>query len=155
MIDDPVRTRAGTIHLVDDDDGLESERQRLARDKARLRHGALDRIDQQQHAVDHRQHALDFTAEIGVAGSIDDIDVRAFVGDRAVLGKDGNAALALEIIRVHHALDQVLVCGERAGLAQQLVDERGLAVVDVGDDGDVTYCSHLDALRADLKSAKV
>jgi hypothetical protein len=31
----------------------------------------------------------------------------------------------------------VLVGGEYAGLAQQLVDQRGLAVVDVGDDGDV------------------
>jgi hypothetical protein len=38
---------------------------------------------------------------------------------------------SLEIIRVH-ALDQVLVCGECAGLTQQLVDECGLAVVDVG-----------------------
>jgi hypothetical protein len=31
-----------------------------------------------------------------------------------------------------------LVGGEGAGLAQQLVDEGGLAVVDVGDDGDVS-----------------
>ena len=31
----------------------------------------------------------------------------------------------------------LLVFAEGAGLAQQLVDERGLAVVDVGDDGDV------------------
>jgi hypothetical protein len=30
-----------------------------------------------------------------------------------------------------------LVVAERAGLAQQSVDKRGLAVVDVGDDGDV------------------
>ena len=40
-------------------------------------------------------------------------------------------------LRVHHALGDVLVRGEGAGLAQQLVDQRGLAVVDVGDDGDV------------------
>jgi hypothetical protein len=31
----------------------------------------------------------------------------------------------------------VLVLGERAGLVEELVDEGGLAVVDVGDDGDV------------------
>jgi hypothetical protein len=36
----------------------------------------------------------------------------------------------------------VLVRGEGARLAQQLVDERGLAVVDVGDDRDVFYCAH-------------
>ena len=40
-------------------------------------------------------------------------------------------------LRVHHPLGDVLVLGEGAGLAQQLVDQRGLAVVDVGDDGDV------------------
>ncbi len=33
--------------------------------------------------------------------------------------------------------DQVLVGGEGARLLEQLVDQRGLAVVDVGDDGDV------------------
>ena len=60
-----------------------------------------------------------------------------FVGDRAVLGEDGDAALALEVVRVHDALDHVLVRGEGAGLAQELVDQRGFAVVDVGDDGDV------------------
>jgi hypothetical protein len=30
-----------------------------------------------------------------------------------------------------------LVVAEGAGLLEQLVDQRGLAVVDVGDDGDV------------------
>jgi hypothetical protein len=68
--------------------------------------------------------------------------VRARVVDGAVLGEDGDAALALEVVRIHDALDEVLVRGEGARLAQQLVDERGLAVVDVGDDRDVSYCAH-------------
>ena len=59
------------------------------------------------------------------------------IADRAVLGEDRDAALALEVVAVHHPLADVLVLGERAGLHQQLVDERGLAVVDVGDDRDV------------------
>jgi hypothetical protein len=33
--------------------------------------------------------------------------------------------------------DNLLVGGEGAGLAEQLVHQGGLAVVDVGDDGDV------------------
>ena len=137
LVDHPVRPRAGAVDLVDDDDRLQAQRQRLARDEARLRHRAFDRVDQQQHAVDHRQHALDLAAEVGVAGRVDDVDVRAFVVDGAVLGQDGDAALLLEVVRVHHALGDVLVRGEGAGLLQQLVDQRGLAVVDVGDDGDV------------------
>ena len=35
------------------------------------------------------------------------------------------------------ALGHALVLAERAGLLQQPVDQRGLAVVDMGDDGDV------------------
>ena len=137
LVHDPVGPRARPVDLVDDDDGLQSQRERLARDEARLRHRAFDRIDQQQHAVDHRQHALDLAAEIGVARRVDDIDMRALVGDRAVLGEDRDAALALEVVRVHDALDEVLVRGKRAGLAQQLVDQGRFAVVDVGDDCDV------------------
>ena len=40
-------------------------------------------------------------------------------------------------LRVHHPLGDLLVRAEGAALAQQLVDQRRLAVVDVGDDGDV------------------
>ena len=57
--------------------------------------------------------------------------------DGAVLGQDRDAALALEVVAVHHALGHFLVVAEGAALAQQLVDQRGLAMVDVGDDGDV------------------
>ena len=60
------------------------------------------------------------------------------VADGGVLGEDRDALLALEVHRVHHALGDVLVGAERAGLPQHRVDERRLAVVDVGDDGDVS-----------------
>ena len=40
-------------------------------------------------------------------------------------------------LRIHDAFGDALVLAERAGLLEQAVDERGLAVVDVGDDGDV------------------
>ena len=46
-------------------------------------------------------------------------------------------ALALEVVRVHDPLLHVLVRGEGARLREQFVDQRGLAVVDVGDDRDV------------------
>ena len=57
--------------------------------------------------------------------------------DGGVLGENRDAALALEVGVVHRALGDALVGAERAALVQQRVDERGLAVVDVGDDGDV------------------
>ena len=57
--------------------------------------------------------------------------------DRGRLGQDGDAALFFEIVRIHHAFGDALVLAEGAGLLEQAVDERGLAMVDVGDDGDV------------------
>ena len=61
----------------------------------------------------------------------------SFQTTRGRLGEDGDAALALEVVRIHHPFGDPLVLAERAGLLQQPVDERRLAVVDVGDDGDV------------------
>jgi len=45
--------------------------------------------------------------------------------------------LALEIVAVHDPLAEILAGIQGLGLPQQLVHERGLAVVDVGDDGDI------------------
>ena len=56
---------------------------------------------------------------------------------RRVLGEDGDAALSFEVVGVHDALGDGFIGAEGAGLAQHGVDEGGLAVVDVGDDGDV------------------
>ena len=95
------------------------------------------RVDQQHHAVDHRQDALHLAAEIGMAGRVDDVDARAVPFDRGAFGQDGDAALALLVVGVHGALVHVLVLAHRAGLLEQLVDQRGLAMVDMGDDGDV------------------
>src|SRR5262249_56650906 len=59
------------------------------------------------------------------------------VVDRAVLREDGDAALALDVVRVHHALADLLVRREGARLLQQAIDESRLAVIDMGDDGDI------------------
>ena len=57
--------------------------------------------------------------------------------DGRVLGEDGDAALFFEVVGVHDALGDGLIGAEGAGLTQHGVDERGLAVIDVRDDGDV------------------
>jgi hypothetical protein len=137
LIDDPFRARTRAIHLVDDDNRAQPLLQRLQRDEARLRHRSFDGVDEQQHTVDHAEHTLDLAAEIRMAGRVDDVDVGVEIANRAVLGEDRDATFALDVVAVHHPLADVLVLRERAGLDQQLVDERRLAVVDVGDDRDV------------------
>ena len=137
LIDDPVRTCARTVDLVDHHDDLVTQRQRLLGHEARLRHRAFDRVNQQECAVNHRQHALDLATKVGVAGGIDDVDPGALVSDRTVLGEDGDAALFFDVVAVHHPLADLLVRGEGARLLEQAVDEGRLAVVNVGNDGDI------------------
>ena len=52
---------------------------------------------------------------------------------------DGDAALFFEIGRVHHPLFDAGILPEDAGGAEDGVDECGLAVVDVGHDGEIAY----------------
>jgi hypothetical protein len=129
--------RVRAVDLVHDEDDGQARLERLAQDEARLRQRAFARVHQQEHSVDHREPALDLAAEVGVAGRVDDVDLRVADLDRCVLGEDRDALLALEVHRVEHALGHVLVGPERAGLPEERVHERRLAVIDVRDDGDV------------------
>ena len=138
LVDDFARPRVGLVDLVDADDRPQADLQRLADDELGLRHRPFGGVDQHDRAVDHRQDALDLAAEIGVAGRVDDVDAHVLPHHRGRLGEDGDAALALEVVGVHHPLGDALVLAEGAGLLQQPIDQRRLAVVDVGDDGDVS-----------------
>ena len=53
------------------------------------------------------------------------------------LGEDGDPAFLFEVAGIHGALFDALVLAEGAGLAEELVYQRGLAMVDVGDDRDI------------------
>ena len=138
LVHDLVHAGVGPVDLVDDNDDLVAELERLLQHEPRLGHGALSRVDEQQNAVDHLQNALDLAGEIGVARGVDDVDLIIFIVDGRVLGQDRDAALALEIARVHHAVHDGLILPVNAALLQHLVDQRGLAVVDVRDDCNVT-----------------
>ena len=68
---------------------------------------------------------------------IDNIDLDTLIVNGRILGKNGDAALALESARVHDALLDDLVFAEGARLFEHLIDQRRLTVVDVGDDRNV------------------
>jgi len=63
--------------------------------------------------------------------------MRALVFHCAIFREDGNATLFFKIVGIHHAGIYLLVFAEGTGLPQQLVHQRGFAVVNVGNDGDV------------------
>ena len=137
LIDNPVRASAGAVDLVDHDDRLQTAFEGLLGDKAGLRHGAVHRIDQQQYAVDHRQHALYLTAEISVPGGVHDIDAVAVPVDGGVFGENGNTALALLVVGVHDALGTFAAAIQGSGLAEEFINQGGFAVVNVGDNRDI------------------
>ncbi len=133
------------INLVDDDDGLGAGFEGLAQNEAGLRLRAFRGVHHEQHAVDHVHDALDFAAEIRVAGGVHDIDVEILVFESGVFGADGDAFLAFQVHGIHEpfSLGFGLVGAERAGLLQKAIDERCLAVVHVRDDGDITNMLHI------------
>ena len=137
LIQHPMRPRPGPVDLVDNDDGMQAHGEGLLGHEPGLRHGAVDRIHQQQHRIHHRQHPFDLAAKVGMARGVHDIDVVIVPIDRRVLGQNGDAALLLQRVGIHDPLFHFLMRGKGAGLLQQLVHQGGLAVVDVGDDGDI------------------
>ena len=137
----------GAVDLVQHDDRRQPALERLAQHETRLRQRALGRIDQQHHAIDHRQRALDFPAEVGVSWRIDDVDQEVVVMDGGVLGEDGDATLALQVGVVHDPVGDLLIGAERSALPQQAIDQRRLAVVHVRDDGHVPAKRVGDLLR--------
>ena len=137
LVDHPVRTCAGTVDLVDHHDRLEAHGERLLGNEARLRHRSVHRVHQDQHRVDHRQHAFDLATKVGVSRGVDDVDPVALPGDGGILGQDRDATFLFLIVAVHHPFGENGTIGERAGLLQQAVNESGLAMIDVGDDGDI------------------
>jgi hypothetical protein len=74
-----------------------------------------------------------------VARRVEDVDLKFAIAHGRILGHDRDSALAFEIHRVHHAVHHGLIFAMRARLLKHRVHERRLAVVDVGDDGDVAY----------------
>ena len=107
----------------------------------RLRLDALAGVDHQQRALAGGERARDFIGEVDVAGRVHQVeDVGAPVFGDVVephrLRLDGDAALALDIHGIEHLLDHV-ARRHRPRLLDQPVGQRRLAVVDMGDDGEV------------------
>jgi hypothetical protein len=102
-----------------------------------LRLRAVVCVDDEQHTIDHAQRAFDFSAEVGVARGVDDVDDLILPVHRGVLRLDGDALLLFEVHGIHGALLDLLIGAKHAALLQELVDEGGLPVVDVGDDSDI------------------
>ena len=137
LVQDFGRSRVGAVDLVDDDDDRVAELKALSKYEARLRERTFGCVDEEESAVGHEQRTLDLSAEVGVARGVDDVDLRPLPANARVLRQDRDAALALQIVRVHHAVGDDFVVAEGPRLAEHVIDQRGLPVVDVRHDGDI------------------
>ncbi len=133
--------RTGQVDLVDHRDDLEL----LGESQVGIGHGLrlnpLRGVNQQQRALARGQAARDLVGEVDVAGRVHEVElVRAAifgaVMHRHRMGLDRDPALLLqvhrvEVLRGHDALRH------RVRVLQQPVGERGLPVVNVGDDAEI------------------
>ena len=141
LIDTGIRA----VGLVYHDDDRELGGESLTQNETGLGKRALGGVDKQNHTIDHGQCALNLSTEVGVAGGVDDVNNKVFAvlagalpANGGVLSENGNALLALQIAGIHDAVYDFFVVAERARLAQHGINESGLAMVDVSDDGNVT-----------------
>ena len=74
-----------------------------------------------------------------MAWGVDDVDARTLVGDGGTLGENGDAALSLQLVGVHGAFLDHFATAKVSSLLEQSVDQRGLSVVNVSDNGDISY----------------
>jgi hypothetical protein len=88
-----VRTRILSIYFVDDDNRLGFIFQRLSQNETSLCLRSIVGIDHEQDAIDHFHDALDFTAKIGVARSVHDVDSITIPMKGSILGANGDAFL--------------------------------------------------------------
>ena len=72
-----------------------------------------------------------------MSGRIDDIDFKTLPEQRGILRQNGDSTLFFKFIGVHEPFDFILTTLQRTRLGQEFVNQRGLAVVDVRDDGDI------------------
>ena len=147
FLDDARRIGGRQVDLVDDRHHFETELGGGVAIGDALRLDTLRGIDHQQRAVAGRQRARHFVREVHVPGGVDEIQLvalavalrRVIESDRLRL--DGDAALALELERIEHLILH-LAGFEAAANLDEPVGQRGLAVIDVGDDGEVAYPLH-------------
>ena len=133
---------AGKIDLVDERDDLKVGVHGHHGVRHRLRLDALGGIDHEHGAFACGQAAADLVSEVDMTRGVDEVELvgLAIIGgivDANSLAFDGDAAFALDV----HAVKQLslhIAMRHGAGHLQNAVGERGLAMVDMGDDAEIS-----------------
>ena len=86
-----------------------------------------------------------------VVAVVDDVDPVVFPAGGNGRRGDGDAAFTLEIHGIHDAFRYGFALAKGPRLTQEAVDKGRLAVIDVGDDGDIAevFNGHREGLPGD------
>ena len=135
------RVRRRQVDFVDDRHNLQPCVDCKVGVAQRLRLNALRCVDDQKRAFARRKRPRHFIVEVDMAGRVDQVHLiglpvvgLVFHAHRARL--DGDATLTLQI----HVVQQLLLhlaLGDGLALLQQPVGQRGLAMVNMGNDGKI------------------
>ena len=141
LVDDRLGVGRRQVDLVEDRDEGQVLAQRQVDVGERLGLDALGRVDDEDRALAGLEAVADLVGEVDVTRRVDEVEAVDQAVARLVLEADGprldrDPLLALEVHRIED-LAHHLAAFDRVGLLQQPVGERGLAVIDVGDDREV------------------
>ena len=111
-----------------------------------LRLDALSGVHHQQRALAGGQRTRHLVGEIHVPRRINDIEligtaIASRIAQRHALRLDGDAALPLQVHRIEHLLGH-FPRAQAAAKLNEAVGERGLAVVNVGDNRKIANVIH-------------
>ncbi|MNM57247.1 hypothetical protein D3C81_684440 [compost metagenome] len=120
----------------------------------RLSFNTLTGIDHQQRAFTSRQRAADFVGEVNVAGGVNEVQlvvdtIFGFVIQSNAVSLDGDPALTLKVHGIQY-LGFHFTLGQAAAHLDEAIGQRRLAMVNVGDDGeiaDMTQITHGSTLK--------
>jgi hypothetical protein len=139
FVDDLFDSGVATVYLIDDDYNGQFFGKGLFHDEPGLWQRPLAGIDQQNGSIDHIQTAFDLTAEISMAGSINDVDLNVAVPNGRILCHDGDAPFPFEIHGVHNPLRYFLMLAECPRLLEHGINKGSFAVIDMGNNGNISY----------------
>jgi len=137
-----IRACVAAVYLVDEYDRAQAEFERLGEYEFGLWQWAFCGIAKEHYAVYHGKYALYFTAKVGVARGVHDVDAQVAARYRSTFSQNGNTAFFFQIALIHNAGIDVLVGAESATLLQHLVDQSGFAMIHVGNNGNITDILH-------------
>ncbi len=151
LVERAVEVGARLVLLVDEHHPRDAEGGAAAPRRLRADLDAVDGTDHEHGEVGDGEGGVDLTGEVGVAGSVEEVDLvrRRLAGGgvgRLPLqrgDRQGDRHLALDLLRLGVTDGGALVGAprpwEHAGPVEQRLGERGLAATAVADEGDVSY----------------